>query len=158
MSNRPFPFRRAPGTVEVDHPHGVPHQRRKWEPTMGQAVVQFEIIGTDGARLRSYYADLFDWTIDADNALDYGMVWRDGAVNADGIGIAGGIGSTPNPDYPGHVTFYVEVPDVEVALAKAESLGGSRVFGPGNVPGTPLVLGQFTDPEGHLVGLTQAAS
>jgi len=28
------------------------------------------------------------------------------------------------------VTFYVEVPDVEAALVKAESLGGTRVFGP----------------------------
>jgi len=124
----------------------------------GQAVVQFEIIGKDGPRLRNYYASLFDWAVDADNALGYGIVARDGALNADGVGIAGGIGNTLNPEDPGHVTFYVEVPDVEAALAKAEGLGGSRVFGPGNVPGTPLVIGQFTDPEGHLVGLTQAAA
>jgi predicted enzyme related to lactoylglutathione lyase len=45
------------------------------------------------------------------------------------------------------------VPDVEAALAKAESLGGSRVFGPGEVPGTDITLGQFTDPQGHLVGV-----
>ena len=42
--------------------------------------------------------------------------------NADGIG--GGIGGAPE-GYPGHVTFYVQVPDVEAALAQAESLGGS---------------------------------
>jgi len=48
--------------------------------------------------------------------------------------------------------FYVEVPDVEAALAKAEALGGTRLMGPDNVmPG--LVIGQFTDPEGHLVGV-----
>jgi hypothetical protein len=60
------------------------------------------------------------------------------------------------PDgYEGHVTFYVEVSDVEATLAQAESLGGSRVFGPDQVM-EGLVLGQFTDPEGHLIGLTQS--
>jgi predicted enzyme related to lactoylglutathione lyase len=50
----------------------------------------------------------------------------------------------------------VEVPDVEVALAKAESLGGSRVMGPETIMGR-MVLGQFTDPEGHLIGLVTNA-
>jgi uncharacterized protein len=50
------------------------------------------------------------------------------------------------------------VPDIEAALAKAVSLGGPRVFGPAPVPGTEVELGQFTDPEGHLIGLTKAAS
>jgi uncharacterized protein len=58
----------------------------------------------------------------------------------------------------GHVTFYVEVSDVEAALAKAESLGGTRLRGPDKVPGTDLELGHFTDPEGHLIGLTKSAS
>jgi predicted enzyme related to lactoylglutathione lyase len=31
---------------------------------------------------------------------------------------------------PGHVTFYVEVPDVEAALVRAEQLGGTRLMGP----------------------------
>jgi uncharacterized protein len=79
-------------------------------------------------------------------------------VNADGVGIGGGVGSGPTPDYPGHVTFYVEVPDVEAGLARAESLGGTRVFGPAEVPGTEVELGQFTDPEGHLIGLTRATT
>jgi hypothetical protein len=26
------------------------------------------------------------------------------------------------------------------------------------VPGTPLEIGQFTDPEGHLIGLVRAAA
>lgn len=52
----------------------------------------------------------------------------------------------------GHVTFYVEVPDVEAALVQAESLGGLRVMGPDTImPGTTIA--QFTDPEGHSVGV-----
>ena len=119
---------------------------------MGQPVIHFEVIGKDGAKLQRYYADLFGWEIETNNPLDYGVVAREGN------GIGGGIASGPNPDYPGHVTVYVEVPDVEAALSKAESLGGARVFGPAPVPGTDLELGQFTDPEGHLIGLMKAAA
>jgi hypothetical protein len=46
----------------------------------------------------------------------------------------------------------------EAALAPAESLGGTRVMGPDKVPGTEVERGQFTDPEGHLIGLTKSAT
>ena len=45
---------------------------------------------------------------------------------------------------------------MEAALRKAESLGGTRVMGPEGRPGT-LVVGQFTDPEGNLVGVAGQA-
>ena len=96
---------------------------------MGQPVVHFEIVGEDADKLHSYYSELFGWEIDADNPMDYGIVQRDGNVTSDGVGIGGGVGKGPE-GYAGHVTFYIEVPDVEAALAKAESLGGSRVMGP----------------------------
>ncbi len=44
---------------------------------MGQPVVHFEITGKDGAALQSYYADLFDWDIDANNEFGYGIVTRE---------------------------------------------------------------------------------
>jgi uncharacterized protein len=123
---------------------------------MGQPVVHFEIIGQDPDKLRSYYSDLFGWEIDSDNPMNYGMVQRDANVNPDGIGIGGGIG--PGPEgYSGHVTFYVEVPDVEAALAKAESLGGSRMMGP-EKPMEGVEIGLFNDPEGHTVGVVKSAS
>ena len=118
---------------------------------MGQPVVHFEITGKDSAKLQSYYAELFDWDIDANNEMKYGIVAREGNTNADGIGIGGGISSGPE-GYEGHVTFYVEVPDVEAALAKAESLGGTRMMGPDEVM-EGLVIGLFTDPEGHVIGV-----
>jgi uncharacterized protein len=123
---------------------------------MGQPVVHFEIIGKDGEKLSSYYADLFGWEIDANNPMKYGIVQRDGNTNAEGIGIGGGIGAAPE-GYPGHVTFYIEVPDVEAALAKAESLGGSRIMGPDKVT-DEVEIGLFDDPEGHTIGLIKSAS
>ena len=125
---------------------------------MGQPVTHFEVIGKDGGKLQNYYSELFGWEIDASDPLQYGIVQRERNLNADGAGIGGGIATRPSSDYQGHVTFYVEVPDVEAALAKAESLGGTRAFGPDRVPGTDVELGQFTDPEGHLIGLTNGSS
>src|SRR5688572_26405472 len=122
---------------------------------MGQPVVHFEIIGKDGDRLKSYYSDLFGWQIDSDNPMKYGLVQREGNTNADGVGIGGGVGEGPE-EYGGHVTFYVEVPDVEAALAKAESLGGSRMMGPDKVM-EGVEIGLFLDPEGHTVGVVKSA-
>ena len=122
---------------------------------MGQAVVHFEVLGKDGEKLQSFYSDLFDWKIDSDNPMNYGIVQRDGNVGADGAGIGGGIAAAQE-GYPGHVTFYVEVPDVEAALAKAESLGGSRIMGPEVME--QVEIGLFNDPEGHLVGVVKSVS
>ncbi len=116
---------------------------------MGQPVVHFEVMGNDAAKLQKYYADLFGWKVNVvpGAPVNYGLV--------EGAGIAGGIGGSA--DTPSHVTFYIQVPDVEAALQQAERLGGTRVAGPDEVPGGP-VIGLFNDPEGHTVGVTQTAS
>jgi uncharacterized protein len=121
---------------------------------MGQPVVHFEIIGRDPAKLRSFYGDLFGWQFSVGDATTetvsppgtYGFVTGD----ATGGGVNGGVGG--GEGYAPHVLFYVSVPNVEAALAKAESLGGTRRMGPEGTPGT-IVVGQFTDPEGNLVGV-----
>jgi predicted enzyme related to lactoylglutathione lyase len=123
---------------------------------MGQPVVHFEVIGRDPDKLQSYYSELFGWEIQADNPMRYGVVAREGNTNPGGAGIGGGIGTGPE-GYDGHVTFYVEVPDVEDALAKAESLGGSRMMGPDKVA-DGVEIGLFGDPEGHVVGVVKGMS
>jgi predicted enzyme related to lactoylglutathione lyase len=122
---------------------------------MGQPVVHFEVVGKDGEKLRSYYSDLFDWEFsDVMGPTNYAVLPREGNTNADGVGIGGGVGTGPE-GYEGHVTFYVEVPDVEAALAKAESLGGTRMMGPDKIPDANIEIALFTDPEGHVVGLVK---
>jgi len=118
---------------------------------MGYPVVHFEITGRDAKKLQGYYAELFHWQINADNPMDYGIVAREENLGEDGIGIGGGIAQGPE-GYDGHVTFYVQVPDVEAAMAKAESLGGTRMMGPEEVM-EGLVIGLFTDPEGNVIGV-----
>lgn len=127
---------------------------------MGQPVVHFEIIGSDPSALRSYYAELFGWEFGTGDAVteavsrpgEYGLV--DASTNGDGTGINGGVGG--GAGYERRLLFYVSVPDVEAALRRAESLGGTRRMGPEGTPGQ-LVVGQFTDPEGNLVGVAGPA-
>jgi predicted enzyme related to lactoylglutathione lyase len=119
---------------------------------MGNPVVHFEVIGKDGEGLRRYYGELFGWEFDASNPMNYGVVARDANPAPEGLGsIGGGVAAGPE-GYEGHVTFYVGVPDVGAALEKAGSLGGTRVFGPDEIM-DGMILGQFKDPEGHLIGL-----
>jgi uncharacterized protein len=121
---------------------------------MGQPVVHFEVVGKDGEKLQKYYSELFGWQIDTDNPMNYGMVSRESNTAPDGsFGIGGGVGQGPD-GYDGHVTFYVAVPDVEAALQKAESLGGKRIMGPEKIMDT-VELGQFADPEGHVIGIVK---
>jgi predicted enzyme related to lactoylglutathione lyase len=121
---------------------------------MGQPVVHFEVVGKDGENLQRFYGELFEWKVDADNPMSYGMVTREDNTTADGsLGIGGGVGQGPE-GYDGHVTFYVAVPDVEAALQKAESLGGTRVMGPEKIMDM-VELGQFKDPEGHVIGVVK---
>ena len=123
---------------------------------MGQPVVHFEVVGQDAETLKRFYADLFGWEINSDNPMNYGIVQRDENVSADGIGIGGGIGAAPEGSQ-GHVTFYIDVPDVEAALASAERLGGSRMMGPETVM-EGVEIGLFNDPEGHLIDLVRTTS
>jgi predicted enzyme related to lactoylglutathione lyase len=122
---------------------------------MGQPVVHFEVVGKDVSKLRDYYGELFGWEFDSVEGAptNYSTVAREANVNSDGAGIGGGIGEAPE-GYDGHVTFYVEVPDVGAALAKAEELGGSRMMGPES-PAGGIEIGLFTDPEGRVIGLVK---
>jgi len=122
--------------------------------------VHFEVIGKDPERLRRYFGDLFGWEFDTPSPVaqevsapdSYGFLEL--LTSEDGTGIRGGVGG--GPSYESHALFYVGVPNVEVALQRAEQLGGKRVMGPVTSP-NGLVVGHFTDPEGTLLGVAGAA-
>jgi predicted enzyme related to lactoylglutathione lyase len=116
--------------------------------TMADKVVHFEVIGRDAARSQAFYAELFDWKIDASNPMQYGLV----AAQPGGIG--GGIAGSPTGP---RVTVYVEVADLFAALARAQSLGGKTLLEPDQVPGGPRIA-LFADPDGNTIGLIQAGT
>ena len=108
-------------------------------------VVHFEIIGKNPDKLRNYFGELFGWQFDTSSPVaeavseptNYGFVDR--ITTPDGTGIPGGIGGGAR--YPGHVIFYVGVPNVEAALAEAERLGGKRQMGTDRNPDLPRTAG-----------------
>ena len=110
---------------------------------MGNAVVHFEIGGPDDAPLVAFYGELFGWTVGGGGA-SYGM-----ADTGAGRGIQGGLGASEQSRW---ATIYASVPDVEQTLAKAESLGGSRIYGPMAVD-DHMQTGAFCDPAGNVFGV-----
>lgn len=123
---------------------------------MAQPVVHFEVIGENPALLREYFSELFGWSFTTPSPVvedvsapdEYGFL--DLIAADDGSGIRGGVGG--GPSFESHALFYVGVPDVGVALQRAEDLGGIRVMGPATSP-NGLVVGHFKDPEGTLIGV-----
>ena len=117
---------------------------------MGNPVTHFEIVGADAKALQDFYRDAFGWEV-VPAGPSYAMVHPQA-----GSGINGGVGAAPEGG-GSRVTVYIEVDNLEASLAKIERLGGRRVFEPLDVPGGPSIA-MFSDPEGHVIGLTKAAS
>jgi predicted enzyme related to lactoylglutathione lyase len=116
---------------------------------MSDPVLWFEVVGKNGAELRKFYNRLFGWEIAAaTGGSDYGL------VTADKGGIGGGVGTSEDGG-AGHVTFFVEVDDPTAYLKKAEKLGGKTLVPPTELPDYNLTFAYFTDPEGHLIGLSK---
>jgi uncharacterized protein len=113
---------------------------------MGAPVVYFEIMGGDGLELEKFYGKLFDWKIDTNNPMKYGIV----DTGSGSRGINGGLG--PGHDGQQRVSVYVEVDDLQATLNKVEQLGGKTVLAPTEVPGGPK-LAMFADPAGNITGL-----
>ncbi|MBV8151296.1 MAG: VOC family protein [Candidatus Eremiobacteraeota bacterium] len=121
---------------------------------MPNPVTHFEVVGKDAKKLQNFYKGAFDWQVDP--VMDFY------AMAMPGEGINGGIGAAP-PDVPEMagapvgVCWYVEVQNLEKTLAQIEKLGGKTIMPPADVPGGPRIA-KFADPEGHVIGLTQAHS
>ncbi len=115
---------------------------------MGKPVVHWEINAKDAPKLQRFYKELFDWTVDANNPMNYGM------VKTGGKGINGGIGR--GEKFFG-VTFYVEVEDLQEYLNMAQRLGG-KILVPLTVVPNAVTFAIFTDPEGNNIGLLKAGS
>jgi len=115
---------------------------------MPNPVVHFEILGKDAKKTQAFYGNLFGWTINSDNPIQYGLV--DTGVEG---AIGGGIGAAE--DGKPTVRFYVEVDDLQAYLKKAQQLGGTTVMPPTEIPNM-VTFAMFADPQGNVVGLVKA--
>lgn len=119
---------------------------------MPDPVVHFEIISSEAPALHRFYGSVFGWKIAVDNPFGYGLV----DTRTPGRGISGGIGA-PTQGARGHLTVYVQVPNIDSALSRVITEGGRIAMPKTTVPNGPT-LAQFIDPAGHLMGLIEGAS
>jgi hypothetical protein len=110
-------------------------------------VVHWQALVRDPDRAASFYAACFGWHADDRNALGYR------AIGAAGDGIGGGL--WPLSDGSPMVQLFVAVPDVDAALATAQT-NGAQVVIPKQVLPDGDEMAVILDPEGIAWGLMLA--
>jgi len=125
-----------------------PAQRKAAAPKKAAhpAVVHWEVQARDLSRAQAFFGSLFGWKINTNNPMQYGMI---SGAGKDTIG--GGIG--PAMDQTARVTFYVQVPDINATLDKAQSLGGQTMVPRSEYGGVIMAL--FRDLEDNVIGLVE---
>ena len=114
---------------------------------MGAPVIHFEIhVKSDEAGWQ-FYQELFGWSVDANNPMNYGI------VNTGGEGVIGG-GIAASEQAP-FVTVYVQVDDLQAYLDKVEQLGGKTLTPVTEIPDM-VTFALFADPDGNRIGLIKA--
>jgi predicted enzyme related to lactoylglutathione lyase len=112
------------------------YEHTRGAPELGKMVAHFEIVGADGTKLQNFYRELFDWEVNADNPMNYGL------VDNGGEGINGGISGGSEPP---HAMFYIAVSDPDEYLPKIQSMGG-KVAHPTEVITGMVTFAHFRDP------------
>jgi uncharacterized protein len=109
-------------------------------------VVHVEIEARDPDTLIPFYAELFNWPVEATGAF------RNFPAGPGG----------PEPGPAGHfrqgdhggVHLYIQVRDLRATLARAVELGGTVLLEPLDLPGAQTIA-SIADPEDNPIGLVQ---
>ena len=125
---------------------------------MAGGVVHFEIPADDEGRAREFYSSAFGWEISSVPEMSYAMIKT---TPTDPTGMPAVTGSINGGMFrrEGDLTspvVTVDVDDIDAALEKIKSLGGSTVL-PRQEIGTMGWTAYFRDTEGNVVGLWQSA-
>jgi predicted enzyme related to lactoylglutathione lyase len=110
-------------------------------------IGHIEFAGTDGAALKDFYSGLFGWDISRRDVggFDYFDI-------ATGAGFTAGI--RHEPEGCAEIVVYIDVEDVDTAVATAQELGAGVRISPTEYGDLRFAL--ITDPQGNPIGLTQA--
>ena len=114
---------------------------------MGNAIGWFEIVGPEPEKTAAFYAELFGWHTETTEGGSYILI-----DTHSGKGMNGGFVEPPPNGHPGSI-IYVQGPDVQAMLDRAESLGGTT-----RMPVTKMAMvtfALFTDPWGNRIGLME---
>lgn len=114
-----------------------------------------ELMAPDAAAAADFYAELFGWSIEAQEVPDFGT-YRTGTLESDTVA-----GISPQmPQLAGHPAFwavYLAVDDVDAAVTKVEAAGGTVEAGPFDVMGFGR-MASIQDPTKARVNLWQAGT
>jgi uncharacterized protein len=116
---------------------------------MANPFVHVELSTTDVAKAKSFYGQLFDWTL-----KDMPMTEGAYTMIEVGEGTGGGLMKHPIPGAPSTWLAYVLVDDVKATTEKAESLGATVLKDVTEIP----EMGWFSlivDPTGAALGVWQ---
>ena len=121
---------------------------RLLQGVMSNPVVHFQIGGRNAAALRSFYEEVFGWSVDEPAPI--------GAIQTGaGTGIDGGLHQVEESQRP-YLAVYVAVDDLNGTVEKAEAMGADIIVPPTDVNGVGS-FAMFQDPEGNCIGLWGAA-
>lgn len=111
-------------------------------------AVMFEVLAQDRQKLLDFYGNVFGWHYQPD-AQGFAYV----RFPAEKRALLGGIGQADasDPAYQAGRNFYLEVDDLEQAIARVDAAGGSQWVAPTRVDGYEFAM--VKDPEGNIVGL-----
>ena len=122
-------------------------------------VVHFEFPWDDKERAKAFYQNVFAWKPFEWEELKY-TSWQTGDVDEKmqpiEPGFINGGSSKRDPSMP-YPMFYIDVVDMDAALAKIVENGGSVVRGKTSLGenGEMGYLAWFKDSEGNILGLSQ---
>jgi predicted enzyme related to lactoylglutathione lyase len=125
-------------------------------------VTHFEFPWDDKERAKSFYQKVFNWKPFEWEQFNY-TSYQTGPVNEKmqptEPGFINGGSSKRDPAMP-YPMFYIDVPDIDLALSNITQNGGSVVRGktPLGENGSMGFLAWFKDSEGNILGLSQSAS
>ena len=108
-------------------------------------VVHWAIEAVDPERQRSFYSELFHWTISEGSIMFVGA-----GLGGPEPGPAGQIQAGPSA----RITLFIQVADLPSTVELAVQLGGKARFAPVLLP-TGLSLAGIEDPEGNHLTLVQ---
>ena len=123
---------------------------------MDNTIIHFEIPATDIAKLKQFYAGLFNWKIEKyPGPMEYWMIHTVPTDDKGMLlrpGVNGGMTKKEHPDQK--PVNYISVESIDESIEKVKKLGGKIVMPKQEVPNVGWIA-TATDPEGNYIALLQ---
>lgn len=114
-------------------------------------IVHFELAYKDRDRVKSFYAEAFDWKYETDPTFEYDLVYT--KEDPEGYGINGGLQGETGFDQK--VILTIDVENIEETVSKIQANGGSVLTPIMDMPGVGRMI-YFKDPEDNIMGAMQS--